>query len=535
MKKYSALFAAAIMTATLVACSGGGNAATPSGGEPQPGGDIIFLENGEFTGFAQQDLRTWQTSSVAVNLFDRLVYLDPKTGELEPWLATSWTVNDNSTKIELTLRTDVTFSDGSALTPSVIVANLDRFGSGDPNNGITPSRPQFARYAGSEAVGNDKVRITLSQPDTGFLNNLGDLRHSIVAQSTLDLGYEEASKLENAIGSGSFVFDSQKPGSEIKIVKRDGYNWPPASAAHTGEAYLDSITYIISSEGASRTGLLLSGQAHAARDVLITDEKQLQEKGFHYYGARPFGGVRDLEINPTANDVIADPNVRKAILHAIDRDELIETVYNDNWTTATGLVQSNTPGYVDIGEEYGFDPKHADELLDQAGWTQKGADGIRTKDGQRLTFKIYPESQWVVPIPDAELISIQLARVGIEFEIVKVDRSTYNAQVAKPDNPFSWGHATATDVNQLWNRYRSGGVGGLNDPAFDALLDIIKTTPIGPERTEAVAQVQRYLLDNAIIVPLQETQQSFMTAPQLNGFAPETLGRSYFYDAWLDD
>lgn len=521
------------VVASAVAC-GGGDAAQQAGvGEPQPGGDIIFLENGEFTGFAQQDLRTWQTSSVAVNLFDRLLYLDPESGELAPWLATEWAVNDDFTEIELTLRTDVTFSDGTPLTPELVVNNLDHFGYGDPDRGITPSRPQFLRYDRAEPVSEDKVRIFLKEPDTGFLNNLGDLRHSIVAQSSLDLDYEQAAEIENSIGSGPFVFESQKPGSEIKIVKREGYNWPPGTADHTGEAYLDSITYIISSEGASRTGLLLSGQAHAARDVLITDEQQLQEQGFHYYGARPFGGVRDLEINPTANDVIADIRVRQAIQRGIDRDELIATVYNDNWTVARGLVQSNTPGFVDIGDEYGFDPELANQLLDEAGWTEKGPDGIRVKDGQRLSFRVYPETQWVVPIPDAELIAIQLKRIGIEFELVKVDRATYQAQVAKPDNPFSWGHSTATDVNQLWNKYRSGGVGGLNDPEFDALLNRISSIPVGEERTEAVGDAQTYLLDNALIVPLQETQQSFVTAPNLNGFIPETLARSYFYDAWL--
>ncbi|WP_261554228.1 ABC transporter substrate-binding protein [Frankia tisae] len=535
-RRFAGALAALALTA-IAGCGGGGATATGSSGssqQPHRGGNVIFLENGDFGGFAQQDLRLWQTSSVAVNLFDRLVYVDPGSGKVEPWLATSWSVDPTFTRIELTLRTDVTFSDGSRLTPEVVKNNLDRFGVGDPKRGITPSRPQFAAFDRAEVVGNDKVRIYLSRPDTGFLNNLGDLRHSIVAQSALDLGYEEASKLTNAIGSGPFVFDSEKPGTQIKIVRRAGYKWPPGSADHTGEAYLDSITYIISSEGASRTGLLLSGQAQAARDILITDEKKLQERGFHYFGARPFGGVRDLEINPFANKIIADVRVRQAILHGIDQDELIKTVYNDNWTKALGLVQSKTPGFVDSTAEYHFDAAEANRLLDEAGWTGRDRDGIRLKDGQRLSFKVYPESQWVVPIPDVELIAIQLARIGIKFDIVKVDRATYTAQVAKPDNPFSWGHTTATDVNQLWNRYRSGGAGGLNDPEFDKLLDTVNKIQVGPKRTAAVAAVQKYLLDNALIVPLQETQQSFVTAPKLQGFKPETLGRSYFYDAWLE-
>ncbi|WP_040800049.1 ABC transporter substrate-binding protein [Nocardia higoensis] len=526
--------ALAVVALSVTACSGGGPG-SGGGGEPQRGGDVIFLESGAFTSFAQQDLRLWQNSSVSVNLFDLLVYLDPETGELEPWLASEWEHNPDYTEFLLTLREGVTFSDGSPLTSAVVVANLDRFGFGDPARGYTPSRPQFVNYERAEPVGANQVRIHLKQTDTGFLNGLSDLRHSIVAQKTLDLPYEQAADIRNAIGSGPFVLDSVKADTEIRIVRRSGYAWPPASVGHTGEAYLDSVTYIVSSEGSSRTGLLLSGQAHLARDVQITDEKQLQSKGFHYYGARPFGAIRELSINPSANELIADLRVRQAIQHGIDIDEIISAVYNDNWAKAAGLVQRGTPGHREITGEYDFDADRANRLLDEAGWTARGADGIRTKDGKRLAFTLYPEPNWVAAVQDAELIAIQLQRIGIGIDLVKLDRTTYTAVTTKPENVFVWSHQTGADVSQLWARYRSGGVGGNTDPAIDALLARINTLPVGAERTAAVDDVQRWLLDNALVVPLQETQQSFVTAPNLYGFRAETLGRSYLYDAWLAD
>lgn len=511
-------------------------ATSAAAGGAQYGGDVIFLESLEFTGFAQQNLRAWQNSSVAVNIFDLLIYLDPATGELEPWLLESWTHDDEYKQFDLNLRAGVTFSDGSSLTPEVVVNNLDRFAFGATDEGYTPSTPSFTFYDHAEVVDEDTVRVYLSDTDTGFLNVLGDLRHAIIAQSALDLSLEEASEATNTIGSGPFVVESAKGTTEIKLVKREGYDWGPASVGHTGEAYLDSITYIVSAESSSRTGLLLSGQAHIARDVQLSDEQQLVDNDFNYYSSRPFGEVRELAIDPTANDIVADLRVRQAIQKGINVDELLATVYNERWAQATGLLNTATPGYVPFdAETYGYDQDAANALLDEAGWQERDSDGIRVKDGQRLSLTVYPELYWVAPVQDAELIALQLAKIGVELDIVKVDGTTYTALTNEPDNVFIWPHYTGVDVSKLWSSYRSGGSAGVNDPAFDTLLDSLRVTPPGEGRTAIVTEIQDYLLGNAYLIPLQETQQSFVTAPQVHGFITETLGRSYLYATWLED
>lgn len=541
-RRFLTLTVGVVASGLLAACAGGAQPATPAAGAgtsanasgvPQRGGDVVFLESGEFTSFAQQNLRLWQNSSVSVNLFDLLLYLDPETGELGPWLAEKWEANDDSTQFLLTLRGGVTFSDGTPLTPQVVVNNLDRFGKGDEAKGYSKSTPQFQYYDRAEVVGADQVRIYLTQTDTGFLNVLSDLRHSIYAQASLDLPYDQVSDIKNAIGSGPFVLDSVEGKTKVVIKRRDGYDWGPAAADHTGEAFLDSVTYVVSAEGSSRTGLLQSGQAQLSRDILITDEAGLQAQGFHYYGARPFGAIRELSINPTANDAVADVRVRQAIQHGIDIDEILGTIYNDNWLAASGLIQENTPGYSPFGDGYGYDVTEANRLLDEAGWNAKDADGYRTKDGQRLEFTLYPELNWVAAVEDAQLISLQLKRIGIKVDVSKVDATTYTTVTAKPDNVFYWNHTTGADIGTLWARYRSGAAGGVNDAELDTLLNKIRTLPVGAERTAQAAAVQQRLLDQAYVVPLQETQQSFVTAPNVYGFKQETLGRSYLYDTWL--
>lgn len=527
----SVAVAGSLLAAGCSAASGA--ASSPDSSTPHSGGNITFLEDGDWGGFDQPDLRLWQTSSIATNLFETLVWLDPTTGQVVPWLAKSWTISKNYTVYTLNLRTDVTFSNGSKLTAQVVKNNLDRFGYGDAALGYAPNDPDFKAYDKTVVTGPYQVTIYLKSPDTGFLNNLADLTNAIMAQSTLNLTKVQAANPANAIGTGPFVFKSQIPNKQIVIVRRQGYDWPPATATHTGEAYLNSITYVVTTEGAERTGLLESGQAQAARDILLSDEKTLQAKGFQYYGARPYGTVRELDINPSASPLAADPAIRKAIEYGINRQQLISTLYNDNWAVATGLLQPGTPGYTNTSSLFSYDPAKADALLNADGWNHFNSQGIRVKDGQTLSFTFYPELQWVNPIPDAELIANQLKQIGIQFNLVQLDRNSWNVQMTKPTNVFLTTHLTDLDVEDLWSDYITGGGYGVNNAGFDKIIEEIRKTPVGAQRTALVTQAQDFLLDNAYIIPLEDDQQSFMTAPDLHGFQTTALGRAYFYDAWL--
>jgi peptide/nickel transport system substrate-binding protein len=533
------LLTAAILAGSLISagCSASANtsSATADSSTPHSGGNIIFLEDGDWGGFDQPDLRLWQTSSIATNLFETLTWLDPTTGKIVPWLASSWTVNKAYTVYTLNIHKGVTFSNGTPLTAQVVKNNLDRFGNGDSALGYAPNDPDFKSYGHTVVTGPLQVTVYLKSPDTGFLDNLADLDNAIVAQSTLNLSKVNAANPANAIGTGPFVFKSQIPNKQLVIVRRAGYDWPPATATHTGEAYLNSVTYIVTTEGAERTGLLESGQAQAARDILLSDEKTLQSKGFQYYGSRPYGTVRELDINPSASPLAADISIRKAIEYGINRQQLVDTLYNDNWAVATSLLQPGTPGYTNTTSLFPYDPAKAEQLLNADGWNKFNSQGIRVKDGQTLTLTFYPELQWVDPIPDAELIANQLKQIGIQLNLVQLDRNTYNVQMTKPTNVFSTNHLTDLDVEDLWSDYLTGGAYGVSNAGFDKILAEIRATPVGSARTALVTQAQTFLLDNAYIIPLEDDQQSFMTSPHLHGFQNTALGRAYLYDAWLDN
>jgi Bacterial extracellular solute-binding proteins, family 5 Middle len=109
-----------------------------------------------------------------------------------------------------------------------------------------------------------------------------------------------------------------------------------------------------------------------------------------------------------------DEPVRQAIKHAINSQEIVDTVYGPTYRARTSVLNSTTPGYVDLSSSLTFDPAKAKQLLTDDGWIP-GDDGIRVKDGKRLTLNV------VASYTDLEIIQQQLKAVGIDYPIRKLD------------------------------------------------------------------------------------------------------------------
>ncbi len=140
-------------------------------------------------------------------------------------------------------------------------------------------------------------------------------------------------------------------------------------------------------EDSVRIGALLAGQAGFIRQVQAYDEKQATDQGFKIYAA-PTRGVNDsLSFRPD-NPLVADLRVRQALLHATNARQVVETLFSANYPQATSVLASSAAGYVNLSDKLTFDQAKARQLLDDAGW-KPAADGIRSKDGQRLALTVY--------------------------------------------------------------------------------------------------------------------------------------------------
>lgn len=416
------LKAAALVTVlglTLTACGGNSTTAAPAegaptaSGEPVEGGTFTFAEVTPINNWQTQAARFYEKANVLNSVLDRLTYFDVESGKLVGWIAKDFKANKEQTEFTFTIRDGVTFSDGSALDAEAVKLNLDALGLGIKDAQIAPN-VDFGAYKSAEVVGENQVKVTLKRPDANFLRATCSVAAGLVSPKTLKLDNAGQSAIAKIVGSGPFVFESEKPDEEVVFTSRDDYAWAPETAPNQGDAYLDSLVVKYLPEVASRAGAAQSGQVDLVRGLQPVDEQVLAANGGQVFAAQ---GV-DLTTNQAAVRIgsgkLADAKVRQALQVGIDRQAIKDTVLSDSYVVAGSILNHKAPGFVDLSSEIAYNPEKSKQLLDEAGW-KVGADGIREKDGEKLEITVATSNNSVVIKPAFELIEQQWRDLGVKL------------------------------------------------------------------------------------------------------------------------
>ncbi|MFD4404599.1 ABC transporter substrate-binding protein [Nocardia sp. NPDC058499] len=531
------LLAAAVLVAAAAAgCAVTGETDRPV--TPGRGGHLTYLD-AEALASMQIQVSYWQNSLVKDQVLDRLVYQDPTTFEFVPWIAEKWTVDESGRIYTFTIRDGVSFSNGQPLDAGAVERNLEWQFTGDKAKGIT-ANPVFPK-TGATIISDDATRtvtVELDEPYAPFVPVLSINTAGLVADATIQASKETQSIPTNLIGSGPFVVESEVPDKKVVLAKRRGYDWAPATAPHQGEAYLDTVTVIPVTEDSIRVGALRAGQGDVIRYAQPPDETLLRREGFEVRGLRTPGLANTLDIRQTA-PFLRDIAVRRAIGFGIDRQEILNTLYTDNWRAAKNIVTENFPGYSDRSDAIRYDPAEAERLLDTAGWTARDPAGYRTKDCQRLSVLVYVDVYDHTARPMYELIQRQLGRIGIRLDVRQTDFANYPTASVDDSVGLRRNGWPTPDPVRLSQNYDSTG-GDLyalddSDPTIDRLLraQLVETDP--GRRDRILREYTDYVIDNAYTVPLLEDTQIFGVAPRVQGLTHAANSVAWFYNAWIDD
>lgn len=513
--------------------------------QPVKGGTLVYLEQQTHTNLYPPAGGFYPNGGILNQITDKLTYQNPKTLEIEPWLAESWQVNADATEYTFKLRPGVTFSDGTPLDAAVVAKNFDTFGLG--NRALKqPGSEVVNNYERSEVVDPLTVTFHFKKPSPGFLQGTSVIGSGIVALSTLALPFEQLGDATKIIGSGPFVVSAETLGKTLDLKAREDYTWGPAKLPHQGRAYLDGIQYIVTGEDSVRIGALLAGQADFIRQIQAYDEGQVETQGFQIYapGTR---GVNNSIVFRADNPLVADVRVRKALSLAVNRDEIISTIFSKNYPKATSILASTAIGYVPQTDKLQYDAEKAKTLLDEAGY-KAGADGIREKDGQKLVLTAYESLPQPQSRATLQLIAQQWAKIGVKFNVLAGDAGSKIVDELDPQKtPVAVAMVGRADPDVVKSQYyptlrnlllQKGGtsdkVKTFTDAKLNAILDEIASQPDREKRLKAVAEAQAYVLDQAYAVPIFEEPQAFAGAPYVKGIAFEAVGRPSFYSTWLD-
>ncbi|GKW21387.1 ABC transporter substrate-binding protein [Pectobacterium araliae] len=524
---------------------GGALSAQAANDTPKIGGTLVYLEQQAHTNLYTPAGGFYPNGGILNQITDKLTYQNPETLEIEPWIAESWTVNADNTEYTFKIRPGITFSDGTPLDANAVAKNFDTYGLG--NKAFNqPVSEVINNYLRSEAIDPLTVKFYFKKPSPGFLQGTSAIGSGLVSLRTLELNFNQLGNAKNIIGSGPFVVSSEKLGRELKLTVRKDYNWAPVKSTHQGRAYLDGITYLVTPEDSVRIGALVSGQADFIRQIQAYDEKRVQNQGFNLYAPSTRGLNNSVVFRPD-NPLVADIHVRKALLHATNAKEIVNTLFSANYPLATSPLAKTAAGHVDLSSKLTFDPVQANRLLDEAGW-KTGSQGLRQKDGKTLELTAYESIQHPQSKETLQLVAQQWAKVGVKLNVLAGDAGSKTVDSL---DPLKTGVAPAmvgrADPDVLKSQYyptirnvllQKGGssnkVNTFVDSHLNTLLDGIATETDRSKRLALVGEVQNYLTDQAYVIPIFEEPQVFAGASTTKGIAFEAVGRPSFYNTWLN-
>ena len=524
---------AAVLVVLLAACSSSGG----SGGEasssasssdaPVSGGTYVHALEADPLGCLDAPQQRFHVAlNITRQLADSLVDQDPATGKIVPWLAKSWEISDDAKTFTFHLVDGATFSDGKPVDAAAVKANLDRIVALGAK--AIGAGPWIQGYQSTQAVDPSTAVVTFDRPNVQFLQALSGSWFGLISPADTGKSPEELCRGTYA-GSGPFTLESYTKDQDAVLLKRTGYDWPSSLAAHQGEAYLDKLQFTFVPEAGVRSGTLTSGQVQSISLVTWQDEEPLEAAGDTLLTARQ-PGLTESWIPNQQSWLADDEPVRQAIRYAINSQEIVDTVYGPTYRSRTAPLNSTTPGYVDLSSELPYDQAKAAQLLEDDGW-KLGADGIRVKDGKRLSLNV------IASYTDLELIQQQLKAVGIEYKIRQLDPAAASkATIAGDYDIYAWTmtRADPTVLNALFSSdWTSLGYAKANPSELDDLLATQESTVDPDERAAAAAEVQRYVVEHAWLIPIVDRAWTYGTGPTSHGLRLDGETKLVFYDAWI--
>ena len=513
--------------------------------QPHQGGTLIYLEQQAHTNLYPPAGGFYPNGGILNQITDKLTWQNPKTLAIEPWIAQSWSSNPQKTEWTFKLRPGVTFSDGTPLDAAAVAKNFDTYGLGNKEKHF-PVSEVINNYDHSEVIDPLTVKFYFKKPSPGFLQGTSTIGSGLISLSTLNKSFDQLGDARNIIGSGPFVVKSETLGHELDLVARKDYHWGPVNDPHQGRAYLDGIQFLVTPEDGVRIGALLAGQADFIRQIQAYDEKRVAAQHLTIYAEATRGVNDSLSFRPD-NPLVSDVRVRKALLLATNRQQIVDTLFSANYPVATSVIAATALGYVPLKNLLTYDPQQAKKLLDEAGWIA-GSNGIRQKNGVPLSLSVYvslpqPQNQQVL-----QLIARQWREVGVILNVRPADAGTSALNNLDPlKAPLAVAEVGRADPDVIKSDFyptnrdlllQKGGLSNKvksfrDDKLNDLLLKISQETD-DAQRLKLTGDAQRYLLEQAYVIPIFEEPQVYAGAQWLKGMSFEAVGRPSFYDAWLD-
>jgi peptide/nickel transport system substrate-binding protein len=534
----------AASSAALLALSGCttgiSSAAEGPGGTPSKDGTLTVATNGQEPDCIDPLVNSTAGVSVSRQFSDSLFW-QTEDGEFEPWLATGYEVNEDGTVYTLGIREGVTFTDGAPLNAEAVKTNFDYIV--DPATKSQLAAAYFHPYEKSVVKDEYTLEVHLKQPYNSFINILAQSYFALLSPQQITEAPETT--CDKPIGSGPFIVEEWNKGRSVEFVRNDDYDWGPPGT-HDGPAYVERFDLLFIGEDQVRSNALRSGEVDAIDFVPTENMEEFEASGDYGYieAVRP-GTPYAMHLN-TARAPFDDKRVRQALLYSINRPEIVSAASFGQWEPTNYLTPS-TPDYsTDLGASIEYDVAKANALLDEAGWTERDAEGYRVKDGQRLTAVAPLDGTNAARERLAVLAQASAKEIGIEIKIELMAWQQLSDRMWSGDYDIYSGLWSSNTADMLWLRWSSANIStpelvGQNqsnfaNEKFDELVEQARVSTDPDERKELYRQAQALLIEEVPSIPLYGDPRSAAFPNSVKGVKFDyAYLQPYWFDTWVEE
>ncbi len=486
-------------------------------------GSFLFLscgnekkvEKNDTLQFAQgSELRTLDPHSatdiysrrVLANIFDRLV---EKNEELVivPGIAESWKDESENRRV-FYLRKDIKFHDGTPLTSKDVKYSLEK-ATKSPSVGTL-----YNLIEKVETPDDYTVVIVTKEPFGALLHHLSHITASIMSEK---YNTSNPDHHLSPMGTGPYKFVEWKSGDRVILTRFDDY--------FRGPAKIKNVHVRNVPEENSRVIGLQTGEIHVSMDITsIARTSILEDEKLKLYEKSGLG-VSYLGLN-TGNGILQDKKLRQAVVHAIDRNSIIETIMYNSVQKANSLLGPGVFGYSKDTQTLEYNPKRAKELLKEAGYEN----GI---DLRLMTTSSETNTQL------ATVIQAQLKEVGINMSIEQLEWGAFLTATGsgEPDLYYmGWSNSSGDADYGLSAMLHSSMMGMpgnrsfFNNSEFDSLLDAGKVELNVDKRKEYYAKAQNIMNDEVPIFPIYfALANAGVNVNEIEGYNQSPINNPNFY------
>ena len=479
-------------------------------------------------------------------IFDPLVDASVIDGTAVPRLADSWEIAEDGITYTVNLQQGVTWHDGEPFSADDVIFSFDMALAEDS---LSPRKGSIEESLESyRKVDDHTVEFTAKFQSAVFefevLGQFGIMaKHIWENVAPADWAGDAGTTGQDpsrVIGTGPFKFVEWTQGSNVTLEKNPDY-W-----SEMFTPVIDTYTYQVITDAASNIAALQTGQSDYT-EVPFGQARSLRE-------SNPELNIIDYDTtsinyyvtnqDPAKSMAFTDPKVRQALLYALDREVIANTVFDGFAVRADGTQPIVSPAYAPdrINTIYTYDPEKAASLLDEAGW-MLGGDGIRERDGQRLSFEMYYSEGYAPYETQVPYMQQAWREAGIEMIPAIIPFPTLLDETLAGNYEMTlWGFSfdTTGDQSDMFacNMVPPTGFNTMHycNEEYDALIEPSKTELDPDKRVDILVEMSNIANDDAAVGITVFLKDIYGAGARLRNVFPNAYSEVWWITrTWIDE